>query len=242
MARRSTGGRAIFFVGDAGTGKSELHRVLKAILMRGLISTTNATSAGLYQLVGHDSLPIAIDELEGEDAPGQSQQIIKMARDAASGSVRIRGGANHQGVEFAARSTFLFSAINPPPLPPASLRPGDDPDAAAQKDRRRAAGDRGGRDDRAAAAAAHGRRLARFPAAATTAIAWRCARTATTSAARTRSARSSRPRTRCSATRAWRRLRLEYENLNEWGSRLAAENTPETANRRPTGRGASRSC
>lgn len=112
---------SIFFVGDAGTGKSELHRVLKAILMRALITTTNATSAGLYQLVAHDALPIAIDELEGEDNPEQSSQIIKMARDAASGSVRIRGGANHQGVEFAARSTFMFSAINPPPLPPASL-------------------------------------------------------------------------------------------------------------------------
>lgn len=112
---------SIFLIGDRGVGKSELLRNLKAILLRGLISTTNATSAGLYQLVAHDSLPVAIDELEGEDAPEQSQQIIKMARDAASGSVRIRGGANHQGVEFAARSTFMFSAINPPPLPPASL-------------------------------------------------------------------------------------------------------------------------
>lgn len=112
---------SVFLVGDAGTGKSELHRVLKAILGRGMISTTNATSAGLYQLVGHDALPICIDEIEGEDSPDQAQQIIKMARDAASGSVRIRGGANHQGVEFSARSTFLFSAINPPPLPPASL-------------------------------------------------------------------------------------------------------------------------
>jgi hypothetical protein len=159
---------SIFFVGDAGTGKSELHRVLKAILMRGLISTTNATSAGLYQLVGHDALPIAIDELEGEDAPEQSQQIIKMARDAASGSVRIRGGANHQGVEFAARSTFMFSAINPPPLPPASLSRLAMIQMRPLQDRCGAAGDRGDRDDRAEADAAHGRRLARnLPAAVT---------------------------------------------------------------------------
>lgn len=110
-----------FIVGDAGTGKSELHRLLKAVLGRSMVSTTNATSAGLYQLVGHDAVPICIDEIEGEDAPEQAQQIIKMARDAASGSMRIRGGADHKGVEFQARSAFLFSAINPPPLPPASL-------------------------------------------------------------------------------------------------------------------------
>lgn len=112
---------SIFMVGEAGTGKSELHKLLKSILGRSMISTTNATEAGLYQIVGHDSLPICIDELEGEDGIEQAQKIIKMARDAASGSVRIRGGADHKGVEFQAKSAFMFSAINPPPIPPASL-------------------------------------------------------------------------------------------------------------------------
>ena len=112
---------SIFIVGDAGGGKSELNRLLKSILGRFMVTTTNATSAGLYQLVGHDALAIGIDELEGDDGPAQAEQIIKMARDAASGSTRIRGGANHQGVEFQARSTFMFSAINPPPIPPASM-------------------------------------------------------------------------------------------------------------------------
>lgn len=115
---------SIFVVGDAGTGKSELtgkRGFLRSVLGRGMLSTTNASEAGLYQVVGHDSLPIAIDELEGEDGIEQAQKIIKMARDAASGSVRIRGGADHKGVEFQAQSTFIFSAINPPGLPPASL-------------------------------------------------------------------------------------------------------------------------
>ncbi len=115
---------SIFAVGDAGTGKSELfgkHGLLRAILGRMMISTTNASEAGLYQLVGHDSLPIAIDELEGDDSHDQAQKIIKMARDAASGSVRIRGGQNHKGVDFQAQSTFSFSGINPPPIPPANL-------------------------------------------------------------------------------------------------------------------------
>lgn len=115
---------SLMIVGDAGVGKSELtgkDGVLKTVLGRMMVSTTNATEAGLYQLVGHDSVPIAIDELEGEDGIDQAQKVIKMARDAASGSVRIRGGQNHKGVEFQAQSTFFFSGINPPPMPPASL-------------------------------------------------------------------------------------------------------------------------
>lgn len=115
---------SIFVVGDAGTGKSALtgrNGLLRSVLGRSMLSTTNASEAGLYQIVGHDSLPIAVDELEGEDGPEQAQKIIKMARDAASGSIRIRGGSDHKGVEFQAQSTFSFSAINPPSLPPASL-------------------------------------------------------------------------------------------------------------------------
>src|SRR5690606_32357795 len=108
---------SIFVVGDAGTGKSELtgrRGLLRAVLGRSMLSTTNASEAGLYQIVGHDSLPIAIDELEGDEGVEQAQKIIKMARDAASGSIRIRGGQDHKGVEFQAQSSFSFSAINPP--------------------------------------------------------------------------------------------------------------------------------
>lgn len=115
---------SIFVVGDHGTGKSELSGkggLLRKVLGRSMLSTTNASEAGLYQIVGHDSLPITIDELEGDDNAEQSAKIIKMARDAASGSVRIRGGSDHKGVEFSAQSTFGFSAINPPGIPPASL-------------------------------------------------------------------------------------------------------------------------
>lgn len=115
---------SLFIVGDYGMGKSELTGktgLLRAVLGRSMISTTNASEAGLYQVVGHDSLPIAVDELEGEDGLEQAQKIIKMARDAASGSIRIRGGQDHKGVEFQAQSAFTFSGVTPPPLPPASL-------------------------------------------------------------------------------------------------------------------------
>lgn len=115
---------SLFIVGDAGTGKSTLvgkGGLLRAILGRSMIATTNATEAGLYSIVGHDSLPIAIDEMEGDEGQEQARKIIKMARDAASGSVRIRGSSDHKGVEFQAQSTFLFSGINPPGIPQASM-------------------------------------------------------------------------------------------------------------------------
>ncbi|MBL4820397.1 MAG: hypothetical protein JKY98_05320, partial [Gammaproteobacteria bacterium] len=113
-----------FIIGDAGTGKSELtgaSGLIRAIMGKAMIATTNATEAELYQTAGHDCLAISIDELEGDDNPAQAKKIIKMSRDAASGSIRIRGGADHKGVEFQARSPFYFSGINPPGLNPATL-------------------------------------------------------------------------------------------------------------------------
>lgn len=110
-----------FLVGEAGTGKSELIKLLKTVLGRGLVSSTNATEAGLYQYLGYDSLAVWIDEIEDEDDSNQAAKVYKMARDAASGSVRLRGGSDHKGVEFQARSAFGFSGINPPPIPTANL-------------------------------------------------------------------------------------------------------------------------
>lgn len=116
---------SVFITGSQGTGKSALtgrDGLLRKVLGRAMLSTTNASEAGLYQIVGHDSLPIALDELENEgDNDQATQKLLKMARDAASGSIRIRGGQDHKGVEFQAQSTFLFSAIRPPDIPPASL-------------------------------------------------------------------------------------------------------------------------
>jgi hypothetical protein len=154
-----------------------------------------------------------------------------MARDAASGSVRIRGGANHQGVEFAARSTFMFSAINPPPLPPASLsrlamiqmRPIKTTDAPAPV---------------LEAAETIGPRLLRrladgwkteFPrlfAAYKTALRENGHDQRGQDTFGTFLAGRPHPARR----RRHGGARLEVQNLNQWGSRLAADAAPETAN------------
>lgn len=112
---------SMFLIGDKAVGKSTLQEIVKTVLGDGLISTPDTTPAGIYQRIGNDSLPVAVDELEAEADNRRVMAVVKLARLAASGGVMLRGGQDHQGVEFQARSTFLFSAINRPPLPPQDL-------------------------------------------------------------------------------------------------------------------------
>ena len=107
---------SMFIIGDKGTGKSTLQWLIKQLFMGGVISTPETTAAGIYQQVKHDSLPIAVDELEADVDPRRAMAVVKLARLAASGGVMLRGGQDHTGVQFQARSCFLFSAINPPPM------------------------------------------------------------------------------------------------------------------------------
>ena len=108
-----------WMTGDKATGKSTIHDVLKAVHgTGGLIHATDPTAAGLWQSVGHASLPIVLDEMESEAEADnrKNQNIIKFARHAASGGLTLRGGSGHKGTSFIARSCFLFSSILVPPL------------------------------------------------------------------------------------------------------------------------------
>ena len=112
---------AAFITGDKATGKSTLQRLIKLIYGEWLIQAADTSAAGIYQRLGHDSLPVAIDELESESDVRRQKAVLKLARLAASGSLMLRGGDRHQGIEFQARSCFLFSSINAPPLEPQDL-------------------------------------------------------------------------------------------------------------------------
>lgn len=111
----------VFLTGDKGTGKSTLQALLKGVFGDWLIQAADTTAAGLYQHVGLDSVPIAVDELESEADVRKQKAVLKLARLASSGAAMLRGGDRHQGVEFNARSAFLFSSINAPPLEPQDL-------------------------------------------------------------------------------------------------------------------------
>lgn len=109
---------SLFLTGGFGVGKSTLQAVFKAVLDDALLATTDTTQAGIYQRVRQDSLPVSVDELEADEDNRRGKKVIELARIAASGGMMLRGGAEHEGVQFEARNTFVFSAINPPPLGP----------------------------------------------------------------------------------------------------------------------------
>ena len=112
---------SIYLTGDKGTGKSTIQELIKGVLGEWLIHAADTTAAGVYQRVKTDCLPVAVDELEGESDFKKTKAVLKLARLAASGALMLRGGDRHEGVEFQARSAFLFSSINTPPLEPQDL-------------------------------------------------------------------------------------------------------------------------
>lgn len=112
---------AVYITGDKATGKSTLQAVIKGLLGKYLIDAVDTTGAGIYQHIQNDSLAIAVDEMEGEADTRKSKAVLKLARIAASGGLMLRGGDRHNPVQFRARSSFLFSSINTPPLEPQDL-------------------------------------------------------------------------------------------------------------------------
>ncbi len=105
-----------WITGGSGTGKSTVHDILRGLFGDAILSVSNVTAAGIWQTVRHSSLPVAVDEIEAKDDNRRATAIIELAREAASGTVMIRGGQDHESVQFTARSCFLFSSINIPPL------------------------------------------------------------------------------------------------------------------------------
>ena len=108
----------IWVTGDAGTGKSTLHKLIRH-LMGGegaILQSTDATEASVRQFLMQSTVPVALDEVEAEADSRKVLSVVKLARQAASGGVVLRGGADHKGQEFKARSSFMFSSILVPAL------------------------------------------------------------------------------------------------------------------------------
>lgn len=106
----------VFTTGGAGVGKSTLHDLLGHLLEGVVKRTVDTTAAGVYQAMKHDALPLMIDELESKAGSTKAETVIELARVAYSGGEIGRGGNDHNAVSFTMRSSFFFSAINPPPM------------------------------------------------------------------------------------------------------------------------------
>lgn len=114
----------VWVTGDKGTGKSSLvgqDGVIHRLFGDGILTTANTTAAGLYQEIGYDSLPVAVDEIEAKRGNQKTEQVIELARQAFSGSVLLRGGQDHEGQSFKAQTCFLFGSILIPPLLPQDM-------------------------------------------------------------------------------------------------------------------------
>ncbi|HZL00483.1 MAG TPA: hypothetical protein VFC47_11350 [Caulobacteraceae bacterium] len=109
-----------FICGGAGTGKSTLQEMVRAMLPGRLLGTVDASEASLRGLLGQDAVGVSFDEIEADATNDRAQQVMKLARTAASGDDAYRSSANQEIRQFTLRSSFLFSAIIPP-----SMRPQD---------------------------------------------------------------------------------------------------------------------
>lgn len=109
----------IWLAGDKATGKSHLQKATGLIHGNGILQSPDATEAAVRQILGQQSLPVAIDEAEADEDNRKMLALIKLARLAATSQGNVlRGGQDHEGHEFRATSCFLFSSILIPPIPP----------------------------------------------------------------------------------------------------------------------------
>lgn len=112
----------VFITGDAGTGKSTLMNYIKAMLPGRLVSTVDATPAALTRIINQDCVGVLFDEIEADVTSDSAQQVMKLARIAASGGTKYRSSSNHEKHEFTLRSCFAFSAIVPPSMRGADMQ------------------------------------------------------------------------------------------------------------------------
>lgn len=106
-----------WITGGKNTGKSTLSNAIKWVMGdHGMLQSSDASAPSIRQMLKFAARPVALDEAESEEDGRKMQALVKLARDAASGSITYRGGQDHQASAFTVRSCFLFSSILIPPL------------------------------------------------------------------------------------------------------------------------------
>lgn len=110
----------VWLTGETAAGKSTLQKVIRALLGDWGMFTGDATEAAVRHVLGDDTLPVMIDEAEGDDKPEKQKAMINLARKSSSGDKMHRGSSDQTkgGQEFTVHSAFLFSSILHAPLDP----------------------------------------------------------------------------------------------------------------------------
>jgi hypothetical protein len=111
-----------FITGSASTGKSTLQRLIRMLMHRRMVATVDATEAALRGMIGQDSVAVSFDEIEADSTNDRAQQVMKLARTAASGDDAHRSSASQTVRGFTLRGSFLFSAIIPPSMRQADMQ------------------------------------------------------------------------------------------------------------------------
>lgn len=102
----------VWLTAPAASGKSGLQELLALLHGDGLIQSADATKAGITSRLGQSSLPVALDEMEPDDERvRRGQDIITLARVAASGGDWSRGSSDQSAVGGKVFSSFFFSSI-----------------------------------------------------------------------------------------------------------------------------------
>lgn len=95
-----------------GSGKTYARKDVLSPLLGGIaISSSNSTEAGIRQSLGHDTLPVLLDESEGED-PRRREGHLRLARLSFDGTATQRGTPGGQSLSYAVRSSICLVGIN----------------------------------------------------------------------------------------------------------------------------------
>lgn len=112
----------VWITGGRGTGKSTLQKLIYGLFGKeGMIELADTSRAYIQQTLKYDSKPVFLDEAESNEDNRKINDMVALARIAASGGKIGRGGADHQGQEFVINSCFGFLSILIPSMLPADI-------------------------------------------------------------------------------------------------------------------------
>jgi hypothetical protein len=107
-----------WITGPAAAGKSSLFKALGMILHEpaGCVRTGDASGAGVRTALGHACLPVLFDDAEGGETPQRINALVELLRSASTGSLILRGTADHGSATFTVRFMALMNSILRPAL------------------------------------------------------------------------------------------------------------------------------